>query len=282
MIESVMYIGIGFLIAGLLVIGVIPLVHGRAVRLTMRRLDALNPMSMTEMQAQKDQLRAEFAMSTRRLEMKVEQLKARSASQLAELDKKNDAISRVKFELGEKAAALLALEAKEEELAQELETTAADRATKAGALEAAERALAAAQARLAQLRADYHGSLVAEQDQKLLAERAQVEALKEQIEAYRIEAQELRDRLSSSESQIQQLAGERATAQDLEDAVLREHINKVAADIVRLTATLEGPDSPIASIVDGGETKLRVPAEAQSSEPTVTAGSPRARRRRRK
>ena len=112
MIESVMYIGIGFLIAGLLVIAVLPLVHGRAVRLTMRRLDALNPVSMAEIQAQKDQLRAEFAMSTRRLEMKVEQLKTRSASQLAELDKENDAISRVKFELGEKAAALLALEAK--------------------------------------------------------------------------------------------------------------------------------------------------------------------------
>jgi DNA repair exonuclease SbcCD ATPase subunit len=274
-----MYIGIGFLIAGLLVIGFIPLVHGRAVRLTIRHLDALNPVSMTEIQAQKDQLRAEFAMSTRRLEMKVEQLKTRNASQLAELDKKNDAISRVKFELGEKAAALLALEAKEEELAQELETTAADRATKAGALEAAERALAAAQARLAQLRADYHGSLVAEQDQKLLAERAQVEALKEQSEAYRIEAQELRDRLSSSESQIQQLTGERTTAQNLEDAVLREHINKVAADIVRLTATLEGSDSPIASILDGRR-DAAVPAEAQSSEPTVTTGSPRARRRR--
>jgi hypothetical protein len=103
MIESVMYIGIGFLIAGLLVIGFIPLVHGRAVRLTTRRLDALNPVSMTEIQAQKDQLRAQFAMSTHRLEMKVEQLKTRSGIHLAELDKKNSTISRVKFELGEKA-----------------------------------------------------------------------------------------------------------------------------------------------------------------------------------
>ena len=41
MIESVMYIGIGFLIAGLLVIGVLPLVHGRAVRLTGRIGDAV-------------------------------------------------------------------------------------------------------------------------------------------------------------------------------------------------------------------------------------------------
>ena len=76
--------------------------------------------------------------------------------------------------------------------------------------------------------------------------------MKEQIEAYRIEAQELRDRLSSSESQVDLLRQQLAAPQNLEDALLREHINKVAADIVRLTATLEGSDSPIASIVDGG------------------------------
>ncbi len=40
MIEPIMFVGIGFLVASLLVIGVIPLVHARAVRLTMRRLEA--------------------------------------------------------------------------------------------------------------------------------------------------------------------------------------------------------------------------------------------------
>ncbi len=87
MLEPIMYIGIGFLVAGLLVIGVIPLVHARAVRLTMRRLEALTPLSMAEIQADKDQLRAEFAMSTRRLEMNVEQMKAKTTNQLAEIGK---------------------------------------------------------------------------------------------------------------------------------------------------------------------------------------------------
>ena len=81
MIEPIMYVGIGFLVAGLLVIGVIPLVHARAVRLTMRRLEALTPLSMAEIQADKDQLRAEFAMSMSRLEMNVEQMKAKTTSQ---------------------------------------------------------------------------------------------------------------------------------------------------------------------------------------------------------
>src|SRR6202171_647399 len=116
MIEPIMFIGIGFLVAGLLVIGAIPMVHARAVRLTQRRLAAPTPMSMAEIQADKDQLRAEFAMSTRRLEMSVEQMKAKTTSQLAEIGKKSEAIGRLKLELGEKTASLFSLEAKEKEL----------------------------------------------------------------------------------------------------------------------------------------------------------------------
>ena len=103
MIEPIMYFGIGFLVAALVGLVVVPLVHGRAVRLTMRRLEAATPLSMAEIQADKDQLRAEFAISTRRLEVSVENLRTKSTSQLAELGKKGDAINRLKLELGEKA-----------------------------------------------------------------------------------------------------------------------------------------------------------------------------------
>ena len=83
-------------------------------------MEALTPLSMAEIQADKDQLRAEFAMSTRRLEMSVEQLKAKTTGQLTEIGKKSEAIGRLKLELGEKTAALFALEAKEKQLADEL------------------------------------------------------------------------------------------------------------------------------------------------------------------
>jgi hypothetical protein len=68
MIESIMYFGVGFLVAALLGLLFIPLVHNRAVRLTMKRLEASTPLSISEIRADKDQLRAEFAVSTRRLE----------------------------------------------------------------------------------------------------------------------------------------------------------------------------------------------------------------------
>lgn len=93
-----MYAGIGFLFAALIAVGVIPLVHDRAVRLTTRKLETSLPLSMGEIQADKDLLRAEFAMSTRRLEMLIEQLKSTNANRLVELGKLNDAVNRLKSE----------------------------------------------------------------------------------------------------------------------------------------------------------------------------------------
>ena len=151
MIEPIMYFGIGFLVAALIGLVVIPLVHGRAVRLTMRRLEAATPLSMAEIQADKDQLRAEFAMSTRRLEMSVEPLKTRSTSQLAELGKKGDAINRLKIELGEKTATIFAFEARDKALRDQLRATEEEFAVKTGAMHDAQRALADKEAELAKL-----------------------------------------------------------------------------------------------------------------------------------
>jgi hypothetical protein len=70
----------------------------RAVRLTTRRLEAVLIESMAEVHAEKDLLPAEFAMSTRRLEMTVEQLVNKTISQVVELSKKDDIINRLKVE----------------------------------------------------------------------------------------------------------------------------------------------------------------------------------------
>ncbi len=116
MVETIMYVGIGFMFAALIGLAVIPLVHGRAVRLSMRRLEAAIPASMAEVQADKDLLRAEFAMSTRRLETSLEQLKNKTTSQLAELGKKDDAINRLKIERDAQKVEVIALKTQVEAL----------------------------------------------------------------------------------------------------------------------------------------------------------------------
>lgn len=91
-----MYMGIGFLFGGLVGLMVVPLVHNRAVRLTIRRLQAAIPQTIAEIEADKDLLRAEFAMSTRRFEMNIEKVKASNAGLLVKLDKRNEIINRLK------------------------------------------------------------------------------------------------------------------------------------------------------------------------------------------
>ena len=130
MIEPIMYLAIGFLVSMLFGLMIVPLVHNRAVRLTTRRLEAATPLSMAEIQADKDQLRAEFAMSARRLEMNVDQLRNKTTSQLAELGKKSDAINRMKIELGEKNATIFGLEAREKAVKEQLRATEEEFAAK--------------------------------------------------------------------------------------------------------------------------------------------------------
>lgn len=97
-IEPTMFLTIGFLLLSLIGVAVIPLVHRRAVRLTTRRLKTALPWLTGETQADKDLLRAEFAMSPRSLESTVERLRSKITDQGIELASKEDAINRLRIE----------------------------------------------------------------------------------------------------------------------------------------------------------------------------------------
>jgi chromosome segregation ATPase len=183
MVEPIMYLAIGFLLSMLCGLAIVPLVHNRAVRLTTRRLEAATPLSMAEIQADKDQLRAEFAMSARRLEMSVDQLKNKTTSQLAELGKKSDAINRMKIELGEKNATIFALEAREKAVKEQLRATEEEFNIKTAALREAEIALSNKQGELAKINSELSDrSMMAETRQvELVAVRAQIEELKNRV-----------------------------------------------------------------------------------------------------
>ena len=213
MIEPIMYLAIGFLVSMLFGLMIVPLVHNRAVRLTTRRLEAATPLSMAEIQADKDQLRAEFAMSTRRLEMSVEQLKAKSTSQLAELGKKGDAINRLKVELGEKTAAIFALEARDKALRDQLRATEEEFAVKTTTMHEAQRALSDKEADLAKLIGDLdeRSTLADSQKVEIVALRTQVEALKERLDGASKELRVVEDRRDAERVEL------KAATQELQD-----------------------------------------------------------------
>jgi chromosome segregation ATPase len=82
-IEQAMYFALGFLVAALLALLFLPAFWRRAMRLSMRRLQMLAPMSMEEVVAERDMLRAEFAVRERRLEQEMEALEAARAEDMA-------------------------------------------------------------------------------------------------------------------------------------------------------------------------------------------------------
>src|SRR3974390_1787559 len=208
MIEPIMYFGIGFLVAALLGLLFVPLVHHRAVRLTMRRVEAATPLSIAEIRADKDQLRAEFAMSTRRLEMSVEQMKARTTGQLAELGKKTDAINHLKKELGEKTAAIFAFESREKNLRDQLRATEQEFEIKSTSLREAERTLADKQADLAKIVAELgeRSILAASQRVELAALRTQIEAMKVSVADHDRAVRSTEERLARERSEAEAAA----------------------------------------------------------------------------
>src|SRR5581483_1457564 len=62
-------------------------------------------------------------------------------------------------------------------------------------------------------------------------------------------------------------------AERVENALLRERINDVAAEVARLTATLEGPGSPIEAMLVEAASARRVSASAGDEAPAENGNS---------
>ncbi len=80
-----MIFGLGFLLASLCALIALPTVNARATRLARRRIEATLPVSTAEVAAERDHLRAEFAVARRRLERRAEAEAAKRHAEMAAL-----------------------------------------------------------------------------------------------------------------------------------------------------------------------------------------------------
>jgi chromosome segregation ATPase len=99
LIEQAMIFALGFLVAGLLALLFLPAVQRRAARLSARRLEMLLPLSMEEIVAERDQLRAEFAVDRRRIEQKLEAAAEAEALHMGEIGRQTAAINELNGQL---------------------------------------------------------------------------------------------------------------------------------------------------------------------------------------
>ncbi len=106
-----MIFSLGFLIAGLLSLLFLPAFWRRAMRLSMRRLEMLTPLSMDEVLAERDQLRAQAAVDVRRIEQKLEAAREDRARHMSEIGRRASVIAQLEGQIEDVREALRAREA---------------------------------------------------------------------------------------------------------------------------------------------------------------------------
>jgi hypothetical protein len=118
MIEQAMLVALGFALCGLLAIALLPAFWRRAMRLSARRVQMQVPLSLDEILAERDLLRAEFAIVQRRLEQRLETLVTRQAKDMSALGRSQAqlALSQQQYE-----ATASQLAERDQHLAQALE-----------------------------------------------------------------------------------------------------------------------------------------------------------------
>jgi chromosome segregation ATPase len=282
-IESTLFFTLGFLCAGFLALMVAPAIWRRAVNLTRRRIEASVPLTLNEIQADKDKLRAEFAMSTRRLEMSIKGFKEKAAEQIAEIGRSREELKRLAAERDEKHAAITALEAQGAELRAELRQRE-DQLQQANArLDEAGKALEARALDLERLGGLYEEATFAASGRQieLVARESEIERLNDDLARVSKGRREFDRRLSDAENErrnaFDTLAAEKKRVTDLEGKVERmlstladreEKLERREKELARLRDQLKGlsgaEDSLGQKLMDAQAEKFKL--EAQVAE----------------
>ena len=189
-----MLVALGFLSASLLALAAVPALARRAERLARRRAEAAFPLSLAEIAADRDHLRAELALRARTLEQEAERGFAAKAAAMREVGLRDMRIGELDAELRDRAVEIAALNG-------ELEASLAQLAESRAALSGTGGDLAAREAELGREREALGRS------QAILAERdAELAGLREEHDQLRVTLVEGRTRIMVLETQGRELS----------------------------------------------------------------------------
>lgn len=233
-----MIFALGFLLASLCALLFLPAVNARAARLARRRMAALFPLTTVEIAAEKDYLRAQFAVERRRLERRLQAVAAEKHADMAAIGVRTLEAAALSRAIEERETTL---RAKESEIAEisgqrdrttlDLEATRSDFALGVATLEVLEEAHRDLLDDL--LRTRRRTALVSDQDVRSadIDLQAQVEALAAERDALRASLSEAREALAQGGAEVvNDNAALRASITALADALLwGERLPSVAA-----------------------------------------------------
>lgn len=272
-IQNFMLVALGFLFAALIVSLVAPAYRRRAVRLTTEAIKRSMPLTEAEIRADKDRLRAEYAITIHRLEMKLDEANLSAARQLVEINRRDASISRLEGEIGKLATTLEEFE----NARRVLEQTVADRLPKVESrLSEAKKMLFQRDREISSL------SQAAQKHQSALDEVTQI-STQQRDEIHRLNAalatRAARNRESIGDTRFD---GEVALRSEIE--ALRAKTRDQAAQIVKLQSQLarrggvpgesaEKADARPAAVADAGEIARLTAALAEAESRLALSGN---------
>jgi len=273
-LSAAMLVMLGFLIAALIVVVLLPAYRRRVERFTSEALKRTLPLTEDEIRADKDRLRADFAMEVHRLESKLEDASLTAARQRVEVNRRDakiqelsESIADQKMSVEEHENARRVLEQAildrlpkvEQRLVEtrkllatrdrEIKTLSATSAKQAAALEEATQLNKQRERELAQLRTAL--------DTRAVRNRGAGSASADADIALRTELEAMREKTREQAALIERLKGAAAVAQSAPD---RDEQN---AEIKRLLLTLAKTEAELTSLKSsiGGEDAERMALE---------------------
>lgn len=231
-----MYFALGALVATFVALLVLPAVWHRAVRLTTRRVEAAVPISIFEIQADKDQQRAFFALNQRRLELQGDAMRDTIVSHAATIEHQRQKIVELEAALAELTGRHKLLEATHAEqsvLVGELQDQLADQQARATAADAASVVPPAEGASLPAV-APVESPAAASAEGVDLQEAA----LALSVAPLRAEQEQLKAAVLAAQRGAAVLPGK-----------LKNDLMNVAAQLTAMVARMEGEGSPIPGLV---------------------------------
>jgi chromosome segregation ATPase len=317
-IQSVLFFLLGFLCAGFLALIFAPALWRRAVNLTRRRIESSIPLTMSEIQAEKDAMRADFAMRVRRLEMKLKTLNDKSAGQAVELARRHEEIKELTDERDHAAGTVATLETRIAELEGEIGKGHAAVAELEQRLSAARQKIADQAEELEKIGRMYDDAsfLASSRQIDLVARETEIEKLSNDLSVARGQSREADKKMRETMNENRQLRAaheaERKKTADLErrlarmmsqlsdreeklgrrekelaelraqpasamadtgssvareDAVLREEIQQLAAEVVAMSARLNSDDPAMEELLEAAaETAPKTDAPVSLAE----------------
>ncbi len=262
MVQSVLFFILGFLTAAFLAVLVGPAVWRRAVALTRKRIEASAPLTLSEIQADKDRIRASFAMAARRLEMEIKALKEKGAGHLAEIGRAGEDLKKLTQERDALAQTLSAERTGTEGLQAALDERGGQVRTLADKLAEAERLLAERADELENLGRLYEEASFSSSGRQieLVSRESEIEKLTNDISVLRAQRKEADKRhqelVAESKAAAETLKSERKKVSDLDKKLERliatladreEKLDRRESELVRLRQKLKEGSGETAS-----------------------------------